>query len=99
MEKMKKYKEVKVFNDEIKERLEEIKNGKELPDVVIDQVAGGRGKRAPSNDAEGITRMWCPKCGFQCTWAGDYLHRVYECPDCPGYMYGWLYEGPGGKRV
>ena len=68
-------------------------------DVVIDQVAGGRGKRAPSDDAEGITRMWCPKCGFQCTWAGDYLHRVYECPDCPGYMYGWLYEGPGGKRV
>ena len=73
----------------------------EITDDDIESVASGKSskKGRENSEPEGITRMWCPKCGFQCTWAGDYLHRVYECPDCPGYMYGWLYEGPGGKRV
>ena len=94
MEDKQKFKEVTVLNDEIKDRLQKIKNNQELPDEIVDQAAGRK-----SNDDEGITRMWCPNCGFQVTWAGNYLHKVYECPDCEGYFYGWLYEGPGGKRV
>lgn len=43
----------------------------ELNDEQIEKAAGGTN-----------TRMKCGECGYSAIWAGDYLAKVVQCPNC-----------------